>query len=554
MKAALDALLDTQSGLPNTLLRLLTLLSSDKAMNAGFSFHDLYKEMNGRDPHSVEDFVKLRAYLSKLRRQLKIHFGERGELATSDWYCVLLDAHTGGKRVGARNNLYLLEWRRTPPRVRCAAPEELPADQALRSAPFEVVVEEAAQGITPGPSGSEEPDEGFGVAVLPFRSSSAQAESLADGLTEEITTRLARFSYLRVVARGSANKALSRGVDMRAVGSQLGARFLMEGSLQQAGARVRASVQLVDAATGVELWAETYERPFDRESAFELQDDLVPRIVATVANGYGGVLCRAISQAVRNKPVDSLTAYESLMRAFNYYDRMTPAEHAIVRDELEVSVGRHANDANLHAALSSLYLDEYRYGFNPLPDPLGRAYKHAQLAVDYSPSSHLAHQMLASTHFYRRDLGAFRAELRTVLQLNRYDQSSTITMAYFLCCSGDLDAGMALWKSCSDWTESPPGWFWIVPYFDSYRRKDNWAALDALRKVSMPGNPRYQAYLAAVFGQLDDQQRAGEAVARLFELQPSFDAEAEFGQTFEGELLEQFLDGLRKAGLGAFAK
>ena len=68
---------------------------------------------------------------------------------------------------------------------------------------------------------------------------------------------------------------------------ELGARYVMEGSLRQAGTRLRVAVQLVDTLSGAHLWAETYERPFSPEAVFELQDELVPRIVSTVADMHG---------------------------------------------------------------------------------------------------------------------------------------------------------------------------------------------------------------------------------------------------------------------------
>ena len=96
-----------------------------------------------------------------------------------------------------------------------------------------------------------------------------------------------RFSHLRVVSRSSAGRFSGEAVDIRTVGSELGARYVMEGSLRRAGTTLRVAVQLVDATTGAHLWAETYDRPFSPEAIFALQDDLVPRIVSTVADWYG---------------------------------------------------------------------------------------------------------------------------------------------------------------------------------------------------------------------------------------------------------------------------
>ena len=91
--------------------------------------------------------------------------------------------------------------------------------------------------------------------------------------------------------------------DVRPSGKELGARYVMEGSLRQAGTKLRLAVQVVDAVSGAHLWAENYERTFSPESLFDLQDELVPRIVSTVAD-MNGVLPRSMSEVVRLKAAD----------------------------------------------------------------------------------------------------------------------------------------------------------------------------------------------------------------------------------------------------------
>jgi len=97
-------------------------------------------------------------------------------------------------------------------------------------------------------------NEGFWVAVLPFRGASGDAdlEALDDGMSEDITTGLARFPYLQVIAHNSAMAYKGRTADIRTVGRELGARYVMNGNLRQVGGRLRVSVQLVDAATGAQ--------------------------------------------------------------------------------------------------------------------------------------------------------------------------------------------------------------------------------------------------------------------------------------------------------------
>jgi eukaryotic-like serine/threonine-protein kinase len=162
-------------------------------------------------------------------------------------------------------------------------------------------------------SGAARADEGFWVAVLPFKCRGAEPglEALGEGITEEIITGLSRFSYLRVIARGSTAKYSSESGDIRAIGKELGAHYVMEGSIRQAGSTARLAVQLVDAITGAHLWAETFDRAFRPEEIFALQDELVPRIVSTVADQHG-ILPRSISAAIRKKGDAQLSPYEAV--------------------------------------------------------------------------------------------------------------------------------------------------------------------------------------------------------------------------------------------------
>jgi TolB-like protein len=158
-------------------------------------------------------------------------------------------------------------------------------------------------------------EESFWIAVLPFKSSGSDAPlaAWAEGLTEEIVTGLSRFSYLRVIAPGviaaaSTSRYAGTSIDVRAVGEEVGARYVMEGSLRQAGERVRLAAQLVDCKSGAHLWAETYDRPFSPQAEFELLDGVVPQIVSTIADTYG-VLPRSMSEALRRRDPSGLSPY-----------------------------------------------------------------------------------------------------------------------------------------------------------------------------------------------------------------------------------------------------
>jgi serine/threonine protein kinase/tetratricopeptide (TPR) repeat protein len=401
-------------------------------------------------------------------------------------------------------------------------------------------------------SGRTRADEGFWVAVLPFKYSGPDAAltTLAEGLSEEIVTGLSRFSYLRVIARSSTSQYGDQAVDVRTVGQQLGARYVMEGSLRQAGASLRVAVQVVDATSGAHLWAETYNRAFDPAEIFTLQDDLVPRIVSTVADWYG-VLPHSMSEAVRSRPIDQLSPYEALLRAFGYYERVTPEEHAVARPVLERAVKEAPGHGAAWAMLSMLYGEEHRFEFNVEPDPLGRALLAARRAVETAPSSHVSYLALAQAHYFRKEFEAFRSAAERAVAQNPLDGATLEYLGHLLAFSGNWERGRELGDRARQLNANHPSWYWALPLLDAYRVGDYQVARALAPKAQMPGQYYSHGLIAAVYGQAGDLETAREEVRQVLTLRPDFAeiAREQFGRWYLPDLVEQLIDGLRKAGL-----
>ena len=221
----------------------------------------------------------------------------------------------------------------------------------------------ASQAVAKPDSGPTRADEGFSVAVLPFRAPAGDAdfEALGDGLSEGITSGLSRFPYLQVIAHNSAMAFRGRAADIRTVGRELGARYVLEGSVRKRGPAVRVSAQLLDAASGTQLWAEAYDREISKTNTFEIQDDLTDHIVTSVADGYG-VLVRSLAAPTRNKNVEDLSASELVLRYYAFMQQVDPQEHAVLRDGLERALEREPNHATAWACLSDVYLGNISTG------------------------------------------------------------------------------------------------------------------------------------------------------------------------------------------------
>jgi TolB-like protein len=437
-------------------------------------------------------------------------------------------------------------WRVTQRCLEKSAADRFPSARDLRSELRSVTT------VTEADSGAARAQEGFWVAVLPFVSSGANTEltALAEGLTEDIVTGLSRFSYLRVIARSSTLRYAHQVIDVRAVGKELGTRYVMEGSLRQAGSTLRIAVQLVDASSGAHLWAEAYDRTFRSEEIFALLDDVVPRIVSTVADTYG-VLPHTMSEALRNRDPEQLTPYEAVLRSFAHFPRLSAEDHAAARAGLERAVQEAPGYADGWAMLSMLVREEYTHGLNVRPDPLGRALTAARRAVEIAPSNHLAYHALASTQFFRREFQAFRNSAERAVSLNPMDGFTAAYLGFLIAYSGNWERGCALAERARQLNPHHPGWYWFPSFFDAYRKSDYCGALDVALKVNMPSFWRTYFALATAYGQLGEREAADNAVRELLALRPNFPmiAREELGKMWDPELVEHLIDGLRKAGL-----
>src|SRR5262249_45745908 len=165
---------------------------------------------------------------------------------------------------------------------------------------------EAALSPTTAPALPDKPS----IAVLPFQnlSSDPEQEYFGDGVVEDIIAALSRMRWLFVISRNSSFTYKGRAVDVKQVGRELGVRYVLEGSVRKAANRVRITGQLIDAASGTNLWADRFEGTLD--DIFGLQDQLT----ATVVGAIAPQLEQAEIERAKRKPTESLDAYDYYLR------------------------------------------------------------------------------------------------------------------------------------------------------------------------------------------------------------------------------------------------
>jgi TolB-like protein len=214
------------------------------------------------------------------------------------------------------------------------------------------------------------------IAVLAFQnlSSDPEQEYFADGMVEDIIAGLSRISWLSVIARNSSFIYKGKAIDVKQVGRDLGVRYLLEGSVRKIENRVRVTVQLIDAETGIHLWGERYDRQLD--DVFALQDEIAMSVVGAIEPS----LRKAELDRIKRKRPDSLDAYDLVLQAMPFAYSHMPEPAAVAIPLLEKALALEPDYAAAHAPLALCY--HARYGRAGLrEEDRAAAIRHAHAAI-----------------------------------------------------------------------------------------------------------------------------------------------------------------------------
>jgi len=258
------------------------------------------------------------------------------------------------------------------------------------------------------------------VAVLPFANMSGDPgqDWLCDGVSEDVITELSRFAELVVIARNSTFQFRGKTVDAREVGAQLGARYVLEGSMRRQGEHVRVTAQLVDASTGGHLWAERYDRRIT--DVFAVQDELARAIAAILAVR----VTKAEAERVLLRAPSDWQAHEFYLRAAEAFRLRGRSKSAaadaggLARQALQMD----PEYARAHALLSKIEWWTYVEPVNDQylqPAALARAQQLAQRAVQLAPELPEAHAQLGWTLIFQRQHRDGIDEFERAFALNR---------------------------------------------------------------------------------------------------------------------------------------
>ncbi|MBA1347825.1 adenylate/guanylate cyclase domain-containing protein [Rhizobium sp. WYCCWR 11146] len=391
------------------------------------------------------------------------------------------------------------------------------------------------------------------VAVLPFINVSGDSEHdhLAAGLTDDLITELSKVSGLFVIARHSVFAIRDSVGKIQDVAAELGVKYVLEGTLQRAGPRLRINVKLIDAVSGLSLWAERYDRQY--ADLFAVQDDVIGKIISALSVKLSA---RERDQLARI-PTENLEAYDFYMRA--------EQEGFILRDvdtyRRTLSFYQKAIDldpgfANAHAGIARVAVDVWRNDYNYLwSAAVARkiAYDAAGQALKLDPNNARAHTVLALLQWVdgRETEAKNSANMAVAMEPN--DAEAAANLALILVHTGSSGQAITEMEKALRLDPSPASSFQLLAGIVFYTAGDDQRAISLIEPTldSLPKVEPAREYLAAAYADQGNETRAAAETAKLLELFP------ESNLTYYGYLydywrdgdLQRHLAGLRKAGI-----
>jgi adenylate cyclase len=390
------------------------------------------------------------------------------------------------------------------------------------------------------------------ITVLPFdnMSGNPEQEYFADGIADDLTTALSRFDWLFVIARNSAFTYKGKAVDVKQVGRELGVRYVLEGSVQRAGDRVRINAQLVDADVDRHVWAERYDRQM--VDVFELQNDIVASIAATVAPE----ITLAEIERARSRLPKTLDAWDRYLQAVASYHRMTEGDIETAISLLEQAIDLEPEFASAYALLSRCHAEIGQRGWiQPVRGAYELSRRIAEKAVRVAPSSPEANQALAFVLIMIGEAERAVTVARRAIDLNpNYAEGQTV-LGLALVFNGDLEGSLA---ACHRAQRSNPrdtrgNWLCDAMGHAYFMLGDYEEAIDVSKKGLSEDPSMYGALvtLACSYAQLGRNEEARQYVDELRRLIPRYTLRALRKNPFfvKPDLIEKLVESMRLAGL-----
>ncbi len=350
------------------------------------------------------------------------------------------------------------------------------------------------------------------LAVLPFVNISPDPndEYFADGLTEELISKLSEIRSLKVIARTSVMNYKRKEKNVSEIGRELGVGTIIEGSVRKAGNKIRVTVQLIDARTEEHIWASNYDKELD--DIFAIQSDVASRVAGSLSTGV-------FSKGDRRDTGD-VEAYTSYIRGMQLYHEGTEPTLREAIALFERAVARDPKFVRAYAALAHAWVRLGVAGYDEFT-VVENAEAMAQKALELAPDSADAHAAMADVHGIMDRYEESVAEAEKAIQINPNLTESYISLGIQYCTLGKLDEGLAFFQRAYELdpvSQGASGFVALV--LRTMGRIDE--ALEVLRRMESlnPRAPRLYIGLAESYMLKRDFLKAQEVLDKGLGLNP----------------------------------
>jgi adenylate cyclase len=390
------------------------------------------------------------------------------------------------------------------------------------------------------------------IAVLPFANMSGDAEQefFADGITEDIITLLAGWRAFPVIARTSTFTYKGRTVDIRKVGEELGARYIVEGSVRKSGRRVRVTAQLIQADTGHHIMAERCDR--DLTDLFELQDE----IVTAIAGAIEPELFKFERERIAERPQLSGNAYELYQRGMWHHYRHTKEDNIEAQTFFRRALAIDAQYPQAAAALAIAVCNAaYLAWAEDAEAKYVESYELAQRAVALDARYPMARFALALVSAWTGRFDRSVAEYQEAVNLNPSYAAAHVMLGSSFTYRGQPENGIASVEKGIRLSPCDPRLFmWLPPLAAAHYQLRHYTEAVEIGRRSWTLNRNWPiglTYVVAALAQLGQVEEAQAALADLKGLDPNLSlVQATLQRLYQDQAgIDHLVEGLRKAGM-----
>jgi len=357
------------------------------------------------------------------------------------------------------------------------------------------------------------------IAVLPFENLSGdpKQEYFCDGFTEHIITSLSKVPYIFVIARNSTFAYKGKAVKINQIAEELGIRYILEGSIQRSDDNLRITVQLIDAITGLHLWAENYDRKL--KDIFVLQDEIAMKIMA------GLQVKIAYASHGHNIKTTNLKAYEKFIKGSEHFLRRTEGDTLQARKLAKEAIALDPEYGSPYTLLGWTHLDDiWFYRTKDRAKSLQKAEQLAHKAFGLSGQDATAHRLLSCVFMLRKQYEKAIVEVQKAVELSPNSASSIFIYGLVLRYAGRFDEAIPLLRKAIRLNPVTPV-NWLNNLAWSYALSEQYEKAIPLWNRAIERNPDYLfAYsgLTFTYQLLGNEIKARGAAAEVLRIKPTY--------------------------------